>query len=434
MSRQDALQIYQAAVKAVQPAAFMRRFVHCDSQHLKCGDFNASWTDIDKVYVAGAGKAAAAMGVETENILGDRITGGVIVTKYNHGLPLQYISCLEAGHPVPDENGLKATHQLINLLQRATGKDLVIFLISGGASALLCDMPAAISFKSLQELNRLLIQGGAAIHEINTIRKHLSLIKGGQMLRYVNGAQVVALIMSDVPGDDLSVIASGPTVPDSSTFKDAWMILEKYCLGDKLSTEILNWLHDGSAGKIPETPKPADQLFLRTQNYLVATNRMALDAAKEKAAELGYTPLITNDQLQGEARDKAGEYVHELMQFNGKRPACLLMGGETTVTIRGNGKGGRNQEFALAALFAMKNFRENLPLILAAGTDGSDGPTDATGAFADESVIVKMQAKHIDPGEYLDNNDAFSFFSQTGGLIITGPTQTNVMDIVIGLL
>jgi glycerate 2-kinase len=433
MSRNDALQIYMAAVSAVQPAAFMRRFVQSDSHGLKCGDVTIPWNEIQNLYVAGAGKAAASMAVEIENLIQDRISAGVIITKYDHSLPLRVIECFEAGHPVPDKNGLKAANRLINLLKQASENDMVILLISGGASALLTDLPQEISLPSMQELNQYLIQSGATIHEINTVRKHLSLIKGGQLLRHLNHARVVALIMSDVPGDDLSIIASGLTSPDSSTFQDAWDILEKYSLVNKVSNEITEWLLDGLSGKIPEGPKPGDEVFQRTNNYLVATNRMALEAARLKAEELGYASFIADDQLQGEAREKALFFAGYLLRYKGNRPACILMGGETTVTVRGNGRGGRNQEFALSALCKFMDYPETFPIILAAGTDGSDGPTEATGAFADKDVIAKMRKNHLKPEEYLDNNDAYTFFQQTDGLIITGPTQTNVMDIVVGL-
>lgn len=433
MSRLDAMEIYKAALTAVMPHTFMQRSIKNDLKALKCGNLEFSWAEIGKLYVAGAGKAAAAMAVETEKLLGDRISHGVIITKYDHQLPLLHIDCFEAGHPVPDENGLNATTHLIQYLQKATQNDLVLLLISGGASALLTDLPPSLSLTALQEANRLLIQCGATIHEINTIRKHLSLIKGGQFLKNVNGATVVALLMSDVPGDDLSIIASGPTTPDSSTYKDAWAILEKYRLIEKAPKEITCWLRDGLSGKIPETPKPGDDIFKRSHNLLVATNHMALEAAKIKAAALGYTPIIGDAQLQGEARIKATEFVDQLSGLVKKEPSCLLLGGETTVTVRGNGKGGRNQEFALAALCEINKLSGNIPVILSAGTDGSDGPTDATGAFADEGVISAMSALQLDPMEFLDNNDAYTFFNKTGGLIITGATQTNVMDIVIGL-
>jgi hydroxypyruvate reductase len=276
------------------------------------------------------------------------------------------------------------------------------------------------------------LQCGATIQEMNIVRKHLSAgIKGGQLVRTAWPATLVSFILSDVIGDPLDIIASGPTVGDSSTFAQVWDILRKYQLPDKLPVNIIRWLQLGLNNKIEDTPKPGDEIFSKTHNYLIGTNRIALEAAAEAARALHYEPVIITDTLNGEARDKAYELVQQIKEYSGKRPACLLLGGETTVTIKNNGKGGRNQEFVLAALTALENFDI---VILSAGTDGTDGPTDAAGAVVDASVIQTAEKLGLQATEFLEQNDSYHFFKKTGGLIITGPTQTNVMDVVVILL
>ncbi len=436
--RQHATDIFREAVKAVQPQYLLPKHIRQKGNAIWLGEYRFDTTEFQHLYVIGAGKASAAMAQQVELILGDRITGGVIVTKYGHSISLQKIRCIEAGHPVPDEQSVAAGNEIVGLLRQAAENDLVIALISGGASALLVDYPPGCSLPELQRVFTGLLHSGATIQETNTVRKHLSpAIKGGQLVRSAYPAPLYSFILSDVVGDPLESIASGPTVADPATFADAWQVIEKYKLADQLPASIRQWLQKGLEGVIPETPKPGDVLFKKSHNYLIGTNRIALEAAAKKATALHYHTSILTDTLSGEAGEKAKELVQQLKNYTGPRPACLLLGGETTVTIRNNGKGGRSQEFVLAALNAWQQMNassENMPVILSAGTDGTDGPTDAAGAFIDNEVAAKAQQLKLDAQQYLQQNDSYHFLQQTGGLLITGATQTNVMDIVVVLL
>jgi glycerate-2-kinase len=436
--RNDALKIFTAAVRAVQPQHLLPRHMRWHNQDLLLGEQLFKQHDINKLFVIGAGKASAAMAREAANILGNRIDEGVIVTKYEHALPLKIIRCIEAAHPVPDEMSLQAGREIIRLLKQATEKDVVIALISGGASALMVDCPPGVLLPELQTVFNMLLQCGATIEEMNTVRKHLSAgIKGGQLMRTAWPAPVINFILSDVIGDPLDSIASGPTVADRSTFADAWEIVRKYQLLDKLPVSIIRWLQLGLNKQIAETPKPDDPIFTKCYNYLIGTNRVALEAAAAMARSLQFEPVIITDALKGEARDKAEELVLQVQQYQGPRPACLLLGGETTVTINNPGKGGRNQEFALAALIALQKAfpaGEAMPVLLSAGTDGTDGPTNAAGAVVDTGVIQLAAMRGLIAEKYLAQNDSWNFFHQAGGHVITGPTHTNVMDIVVVLI
>lgn len=436
MSRQDAIQIFLAGVEAVKPRYFIPQYIRFRNSSITIAGQDFSLPGSNNLYIAAAGKAASAMALETENILGNRISEGVVVTKYHHALPLRYCRTTEAGHPVPDNNSLLGGKEIMALFEKAGTGDIIILLISGGASALLADAPPGCSLEDLQQTSQLLLDCGAAIDEINTVRKHLSLIKGGQLMQYTK-ATVIALILSDVPGDDLSVIASGLSMPDTTTFKDAWQIIEKYRLPEKLPAAIRNRLMSGAGGTLPDTPKPGNPVFTKVHNTLVATNKTALEAAAKKAQALGYAATILSPALTGEAEAQAKKFVQYLKDAKHSAPACFLWGGEPTVTIKGDGKGGRNQHFALAALCTLKDDEaaaySNIT-ILSGGTDGTDGPTDAAGAVADAAIFAKMHELSIDPEAYLHHNDAYPFFQKTGGLIITGATQTNVMDIVVGLI
>lgn len=434
----DAIIIFQSAVQAVQPQYLLPRHMNFSGDVLQLGNRQFPADMVKNIYLIGAGKAAAAMAREAELILGEKITAGVIVTKYDHGLPLQYVRCLEAGHPLPDEAGIKAGEEIAAILKNAGQDDIVIALISGGASALMVDCPPAASLFDVQQLFAALLACGATIGEMNTVRKHLSPgIKGGQLVRSAFPATLVSFILSDVPGDQLDIIASGPTVADTSTFKDAWYVLEKYNLINALPGSLKDWLKDGVHGIISDTPKPGDKIFENSYTFLIGTNHIALQAAEAKAKQLGYKTSIISETLTGEARLKAVELVQFVSTYNGPRPACFLLGGETTVTIKGNGTGGRNQEFALAALLAMKKnngFDNKFFVILSAGTDGTDGPTPAAGAVIDSSTLKSVAEKKLSPEKHLQENDSFNFFQEAGGLIITGPTQTNVMDVVVVLI
>jgi glycerate 2-kinase len=436
--REHAITIFQSAVQAVQPQYLLPRHMKFAGDVLQLGDGQFPLARVKNIYLIGAGKAAAAMAREAELILGEKISEGLIVTKYDHGLPLQFVRCLEAGHPLPDEAGMKAGEEIAAILKKAGADDIVIALISGGASALMVDCPPGASLFEVQQLFAALLACGATIGEMNTVRKHLSPgIKGGQLVRSAFPATLVSFILSDVPGDQLDTIASGPTVPDTSTFKDAWFVLEKYNLVNALPGSLKDWLTEGVYGVIPDTPKPGDKIFENSHTFLIGANHIALQAAEAKAKQLGYATSIISETLTGEARLKAVELVQFVSAYNGPKPACLLLGGETTVTIKGNGTGGRNQEFVLAALIAMKknNGLENkFPVILSAGTDGTDGPTPVAGAAIDYSTLKSVAEKKLSPEKYLQENDSYNFFQEAGGLIITGPTQTNVMDVVVVLM
>lgn len=436
MLKQDAIQIFLAGVEAVKPHHFVPRHLHTEKNTVHISGQSFSAHNIQNLYIAAVGKAASAMAMETEKILGSLVREGLVVTKYDHGLPLRVCRIIEAGHPVPDQNSLSGGKEIIALFKKAGKDDIILLLVSGGASALTEAIPNDCTLNDFRETAQLLLDCGAAIGEINTVRKHLSLIKGGQLMQYTK-ARVIALILSDVPGDDLSVIASGLTVPDSTTFKDAWQIIEKYELAEKLPLAVKNRLWNGVKGTIPDTPKTGDSIFSRVHNSLVATNRMALDAASQKAQALGYNVKIIDSMLTGEAATQAGYFVQRLKDEYRHLPVCLLWGGEPTVTITGKGRGGRNQHFALAALSALQNDPwtcKNRFVILSGGTDGTDGPTNAAGAVADGETLSKAEALSLSPKDYLYQNDAYHFFEKTGGLIVTGATQTNVMDIVAGLV
>ena len=432
---QDALTIFNAAVAAVQPAQLMPLHLSVTKENITICNQTFAFNTFKNIYVIGAGKAAAGMAVATEAIIGDWITEGLVITKYNHALPCTKIKITEGAHPVPDEQCVMAVKQTIQLLAKATEEDIIICLISGGASALWCDVPDGITLKEVQSTFDKLIKCGATIQEMNTVRKHLSSVKGGQLIRYCNGAKVFSLIISDVPGDDISVIASGPTVGDATTFEDAYAILIKYHLFHHLPNSIQTHIVNGVEGVIADTPTPGDALFQSTYNTIIGNNKTAIQAAARKANDLGYTVYINNKIITGNAEEEARKLIHVARQYKGTKPVCIIQGGETTVKVTGNGKGGRNQHFVLAALHELADNNDATDvLILSGGTDGTDGSTNATGAIGDKETIYIALQKNISFEEYLYNHNAYHFFEQTGGLIMTGATQTNVMDIMLAIV
>jgi hydroxypyruvate reductase len=437
MLRTDLVTIFKEGIRAVQPGTLIPLNISLNGNNLRVGNACYDTQAIEKIIVIGAGKASAAMALAVEGVLGEHIYSGLVITKYGHQLPLKKIGCRQAGHPLPDQNGVDAAREIKSMVKGLTKKDLVICLISGGASALMSDAPEDISLQDMQQLAAVLLKSGAAISEMNTIRKHLSSIKGGQLSKLVYPAKIISLILSDVIGDSLSVIASGPTVPDPTTYRDAYEILLNYNIVDIVPAKITGWLQRGMSGDIPDTPKPGDFIFNNTSNHLIGTNRLSIEAAKQRAEQLGYTTTVITYQLQGEASERAMEFTNRCLEYNGARPACLLMGGETTVTITGNGLGGRNQHFILSTVAALQMNTESLkntPAILSGGTDGTDGPTDAAGAFVDAELLTVIKDSGLEVQDYLNNNDSYHFFDKVGGLIRTGPTQTNVMDLVIALI
>lgn len=394
-------------------------------------------SQFQRVFIVGTGKASCPMARALEEVLGDRILRGLITTKYGHSLPLKYTEVIEAGHPIPDQKGWEGALRIKELLRGTGPRDLVFFLLSGGGSALLPLPAEGITLEEKQELTQLLLDSGADIKEINTIRKHLSQIKGGWVARWAYPATVITFILSDVVGDPLDVIASGPTVPDPSTFQEAWEILKRYDLINEVAPSIRNHLLAGVERRLEETPKKGEKVFEKVHNLIIGSNMIALQAAEREFLSLGFHTLTLSSSIVGETREAArfhGAIVREIFSTGRPvpKPACLLSGGETTVTIRGNGLGGRNQEFVLAGALEIDGLEKTV--LLSGGTDGTDGPTDAAGAIADHQTILRAKAMRMDPVKHLQNNDAYRFFERLGDLLITGPTRTNVMDLHILLI
>jgi glycerate 2-kinase len=432
--RKIAEEIFLAGVERVQPRNIFSGLMSFKNSILSVGDLTIPVSG--KIFVIGAGKASALMGAEVEEILKSNIDGGQIVVKYGYSCDLKYINVCEAGHPVPDSNGFKAAREIVRIAEMAGPGDLVLCLLSGGGSALLSDVPEGCSEEDMIIINDLLVNSGASISEINAVRKHLSGIKGGQLARLTYPATLVSLILSDVTGDSIEVIASGPTVPDSTTFLQALDVLSDYGLMEKVPAGILNYLREGISKIKPETPKSGDPVFEFTYNVLIGTNKMALEAASHKAIEMNIDALIVEDELQGDVEAVADYIVLTSSQFKNDdeeiKPICLLFGGETTVRVNGNGAGGRNQHLALLIAVLLKDI--DGVTVLSAGTDGTDGPTDAAGAVVDSVTFKTALAKHIDPEKYISGFDSYNFFKKTGGHIITGPTMTNVMDLIVVLI
>jgi glycerate-2-kinase len=436
---QQALDILQSAIDAVKPHRLIEYQLSLKNNRLLIrGKESLNLEQFENIYVIGAGKASAFMAQALEELLGDLITGGMVTVKYGHSAACRKITIPEAAHPLPDENGLQATSEILEICKKVGKKDLVFCLISGGGSALLEQLPKGISLSDLQAASQRLLECGATIEEINTIRKHISLVKGGKLARTITPAACLTLIISDVIGDPLESIASGPTVPDTTTFADTSEVIQKYGLKKQLPASVSGYIEKGMRGEAPETLKPGDPVFRRVENIILGNNFTALTAAKKTAETLGFNTTILSSKIRGEAREVAraiAGIVQEVAATGNllPPPACLLFGGETTVTVRGKGKGGRNQEFALAALLVLQDMPQP-HILLSCGTDGTDGPTDAAGAFISPEIYCAARAANLNPLKYLQNNDAYHFFEQVGGLIKTGPTGTNVMDIGIVLI
>lgn len=440
--RSEAEEIFKSSVKAVDPYNAVKRFVRVEDNSLilSVKDQTMAKLDLmkyDRISIVGGGKATAPMARAIEDLLGDRIHQGLINVKYGFTQPLAITKITEANHPLPDQNGVKGTRKILDFLQSAGEKDLIFSLISGGGSALLPQPAGKISLSEKQELTSSLLACGASIDEINTVRKHISSSKGGQMARAAYPATTVNLMLSDVVGDKMDVIASGPFTPDSSTFKEVLEIFNKYDLKD-VSTTIREHIMAGLEGQIPETPKANDPVFGPVFNLIVGSNILALEAAREKAQALGYETLILSSAVEGETREVA--LVHSAIAKEIVRtglpippPACIISGGETTVTIRGKGLGGRNQQFGLAAAMDLVDLPPRV-VILSGGTDGNDGPTDAAGAVVDPFTVKRGEGVGMRAADFLNDNDAYHFFEKTKDLLMTGPTNTNVMDVRLVLV
>jgi len=435
--REDALNIFRASLDAADPSACIRRNLALTGRTLRVGEVCYDLADFSRTIVVGAGKASVPMARAVEAILGDHLTGGVITTKYGHSGPLGRIEVNEAGHPLPDQKSVEGTERMIRWLEEADERTLVLCLLSGGGSALMASPAEGITLEEKQQTTQLLLECGARIDEINALRKHLSRVKGGRLCEMAYPARVVSLILSDVVGDRLDVIASGPTSPDSTTFACCLEVVRRYGLYHRMPENVIQYLESGATGLVEETPKQGDRAFDRCQNLIIGSNRIAVKAAREKALSLGYNTLILSSQIEGEAREVAKVHaaLAKEIRCSGNPvppPACLISGGEPTVTIHGRGKGGRNQEFVLSAAIEIEGIGD--VVIFSAGTDGTDGPTDAAGAVADGDTIRRSTELGLSPSKCLEENDSYNLFEPLEDLVITGPTGTNVMDIQLVLV
>jgi len=430
-SRGHALRIFRAALRAADPVRAVLRHVRREGEVLIAGERRYDLSSFRNIYVIGAGKASARMAVAVERLLGRRITAGLVNAP--NSAKLRRIEINQAGHPIPDRRGVAGAKRIARIASEAGAGDLIICLISGGASALLPLPAPPVTLAEKQKTTRLLLHCGANIHEINCARKHLSLIKGGRLARLAYPATLLTLILSDVIGDDPDVVGSGPTAPDLTTFADARAILEKY----RIWSQVPRTVRERVSSAAEDTPKPGDKIFRKTRNVIVGSNALAVDAAAIEARRLGFHTLVLSTFLEGEAREAAMVHagIAKEIRASGRPvvpPACVITGGETTVTVRGNGLGGRNQEFVLAAAIEIAGLRNTA--ILSGGTDGADGPTDAAGAIADCTTLYRAEALGLDAGAFLRNNDSYHYFEAIGDLIKTGPTGTNVADIQLILV
>lgn len=433
--KENLLRIFTAAIDAVKPGEALLSHMKIDGHML-----HVNGKDYDlrrgRIRAIGAGKGAASLASALESLPGLKIDEGAIVIKDGHGLPLENFEQIEASHPEPNERGLFGAEKLLEIAGRSRPDDLLIVLLTGGASALLPAPANSLNLEAVKQVTSALLASGASIHEINSVRKHLSRISGGQLARAANGAQIIGIIVSDVIGDDLDVIASGPTAPDTSTFADCIRIVEKYGLDGKIPEAALQILKDGAEGKLPETPKPGDAIFANTNNVIVASNQIALHAAAREAESLGYTVNLWNEPMSGDAEEMARRLIDEAKEAGrhlekGDKDICMLAGGETTVVLRGKGKGGRNQQMALVAAIELMD-SDNINCLFA-GTDGTDGPTDAAGGFASCESASSMGGVAKARKELAENN-SYYVLEKSGDLLKTGPTLTNVMDIAILLI
>lgn len=463
--RAAVVEILTAAVQAVDPFEAVLRHVTLVDRTLHIGARRYPLDALERILVVGGGKAGAPMAAALYRALGARLTDGVVNVKYGHaaasgGWRVRFgcedaaiqriapptpqvdtgpIAIVEAGHPVPDAAGQAGAQRIVGLLHDLTERDLVIVLISGGGSALLPLPAPGISLADYQALTGLLLRCGAEITEINAVRKHCSCLQGGQLARLASPAQVVSLVLSDVVGAPLDAIASGPTAPDHSTFAQAWAVLDRYGIADQAPGSVREHLQRGLTGQILDTPRANDPLFERVNNVVIGDNAAAGRAAVAEAQRLGFHSALLTSFVQGEAREVARVMAGLAQgiacgQSDFAMPACLVLGGETTVTIRGSGAGGRNQEVALAAAIALDSYP--LPpgvktAVVSLGTDGTDGPTRAAGGIATGDSLSRARALGLDARAALAANDSYPFLAALDDLIFTGPTQTNVNDLIL---
>ncbi|WXG43560.1 MAG: glycerate kinase [Promethearchaeati archaeon SRVP18_Atabeyarchaeia-1] len=440
-ARTIALTLLEEAVRASDPRIALRRVLRLseDGKTLRIGKDTIGIKKSGRIYVVGGGKASGAMAEEAENLLGEKIAGGCvsILRGTRNMFNTKLVELRESSHPIPKSDSLEATRRIISIVDNANPEDLIICLISGGGSALLCLPPPEVPLEELQTVIEMLQKHGVTIRELNTVRKHFSLVKGGRLAEKAasKGCEVASIILSDVVGDPLDVIASGPTAPDTTTFQNAVGVLRYHKLWNDIPNSARQYLLKGTAGQAPETPKPGSPTFSRVHNVLIGSNRQACAAAHAKARELNLNSFVLSTMVEGEAREVgkfAGAMAKEIVKYDSplRKPAAVIMGGETTVTVRGSGKGGRNQELVLSALRSIEDVGG--ATIAAMGTDGIDGPTEAAGAIIDASSSVNSRSRNLDIDDYLLRNDSNTFFKALGdGLIVTGPTGTNVNDIIV---
>ncbi|MCX6045681.1 MAG: glycerate kinase [Chloroflexi bacterium] len=432
--RKPILTVLEAALTAVDPAKAVRAVLRREGQHLIIGEHRYDLNRFRHVFVIGAGKAGAPMTQAVEAVVGEQITDGLVVVKTGHSAPTERVEVVEATHPVPNTAGVEAGQRILALAEEAGPDDLVIALLSGGGSALLVNPAPGLTLSDKQQMTSALLACGATIHEINCLRKHCSAVKGGQLARAVAPATLVTLVLSDVVGSPLDVIASGPTVPDQSTWQDAWAVVEKYALVKTLPAAIVARLRAGLAGELPDTPKADDAVFSTSHTLIVADNQVAAEAACRQAHDQGFNALLLTTYLEGEASEVAKVVAALAKQVRGHgqpvaTPACLLLGGETTVTLGAHpGRGGRNQALALQTALLL----QGMPgvTIVSLATDGSDGPTDSAGGMIDGATVQRGRELGLNAADYLRRHDAYPFLQATNDLLITGPTQTNVNDLI----
>lgn len=438
-ARHILIELVNKAIESADPSSKMRSRVKIDGERLKIGTHEFDLSEVGKIIVVGGGKASGNMAEVLEEILGNRITGSVVNVPEGtaSGYRTRRIKLVEAGHPLPTEGGVNGAEEIIDLVSGHEPQDLVVCLLSGGGSALITLPVEGISLSELRKTTQLLLKSGAMIQEVNAVRKHLSRIKGGQLAKAAYPARVITLLVSDVVGDRIDTIASGPTAPDPTTFLDALVVLEKYGLLEKVPKSVLNHLRKGVDGEISETPKEGEECFKNVHHEIMVGNIDAVKAAVEVGKSHGMDVSVLTTEMQGEARE-VGAWLASIAKEATRarapvsRPMLLLSGGETTVTVRGGGIGGRNQELVLSSAVQIAGLKD--VTIASFSTDGIDGSTDAAGAVADGFTSERAKHLKLDPAAYLKQNDSYHFFEKLEDLLITEPTQTNVMDIACAIL
>lgn len=432
----DIRQIFGKAIEAARPVRTIHDILSCSEGMLTVSGkgplLTYNLSGFSRILICGAGKASAAMARGVEEVLGDTVSGGIVVVKHGHTDILSRTVIHEASHPVPDGSCVLGAQKIYECVENAGKDDLVIALISGGGSSLLALPAGNITLDEKRTTTDILLRSGASIHEMNTVRKHISDIKGGNLARAAYPAAVLVLIISDVVGDNLDVIASGPFSPDNSTYHEALAVITKYGLQESVPPAVMTRLTQGSLGKIPETPKTGDPVFGNITSRIIASNIVSLEAAREEAVRLGYNTIILSSSIEGDTAETAtwhAAILNEILASSHPlpRPCCILSGGETTVRVKGNGLGGRNMEFTLQ----MARHLRGKPDAAAGsiGTDGTDGPTDAAGAIADGGTVNRGNAINLNIDDFAARNDSYHYFDKLGDLIRTGPTNTNVMDV-----